>query len=220
MGSFAGVFADYLRRRSLRNRIALQEEIKRFVAHFAYLELIANANGLQPFDRNVAEAFWIGNGLLKNVRKKDLQRLVLEKFTGKGKLSPARAKKLAEKMPDGFLPHHTFHVLYLHTITGVIEPSVENAERCRVGWGSVKKVGRGFAVVDSQKLAERKGKLLLVPCSRKVLTQCAGIDLLPELQVGDLVAIHWEVAVMKIGKLQLRRLESVTGKNIEIANRA
>jgi hydrogenase maturation factor len=108
--------------------------------------------------------------------------------------------------------------LYLHTITGVIEPSVENAERCRVGWGRVRKVGVGSAIVDGQELMERNGELVLVPCARKVSTRCTGIELLRKLRAGDLVAIHWGIAVMKISGRQAKRLESVTKANIEIAN--
>ena len=55
--------------RTAANRKLLQKELKKFTAHYAYLCLIAKANGLSPFDRRVAEALWLGNGLLKKVKR-------------------------------------------------------------------------------------------------------------------------------------------------------
>lgn len=218
--SFRRALAAYLLGKTPARKRALEAEIGKFFAHHAYLKLIADANGRSPFDAKVSEALWLGNGLLEKVGRKDLQRLILRDFVGEGKLGKKRAAELAKKMPGGFLAHHTFHVLYIHTISGVIEPSVENADLCRVSWGRVKRAGRSYAVLESQKLVKKKGKLALVPFSRKVSLSAAGIALVPEVKTGDNVASHWDVAVMKLSKKQAGMLEKVTRHNVEIANRA
>jgi hypothetical protein len=123
-------------------------------------------------------------------------------------------------MPGGFVPHHSFHVLYLHTITGIIKPSVQNADSCRVSWGSVVSLGRRNAVLHSQRLVKRNGKLLLEPCRKSVSLCCAGIPFPGRLQKGDCVACHWGFAVMKISRAQEKRLEKYTRANIAAANRA
>jgi len=55
-------------------------EVKRLLAGFnalhPYLELIANANGLEPFDAEVIDAYWIGNQLLENVSYEEIQKSV------------------------------------------------------------------------------------------------------------------------------------------------
>lgn len=216
--SFRKTFTSFLADKSPKNRLSLERELSKFAAHYAYLCLIAAASKHKPFDTEVAEALWVGNPLLKKVKKKGLARLIKKEFSGKGMLSVARAKKFAEGMPEGFVPHHSFHVLYLHTISGVIEPSVESADSCRVSWGKVTRTGSGFLEVATQKLVRKGGNLALVPCSMRWKASCAGIRLLEGVKAGDIVASHWGVAVMKLTPLQARRLAACTHQNIKTAN--
>jgi hypothetical protein len=216
--AFAGAFKKFLAKKNAANRKALENAMRPFTAHYAYLKLIAEANGKKPFDPGVPEALWLGNGLLGKVRKKEMQKLILKEFCGEGMLSAKRARALASSMPDGFLPHHSFHVLYLHTISGVIEPSVGNADLCRPSWGKVISVNKDSVLAETQKLVRKKGKLLLIPCRKEWKTSCAGIKLLPAVKKGDLVASHWGVAVMRITKGQKKALEKVTLQNIKAAN--
>ena len=215
---FAKIFAAYLRKRSTKNYLALEKSLSTFTAHYAYLSLIAAANGKKPFGRGVPEALWLGNWLLGRVKRKDLQGMITQQFCGKGMLSRKKAKELASSIPDGFLPHHSFHILYLHTISGVIEPSSRNADLCRVSWGKVMNVERGAVIVQSQKLVRKNGILKLLPCRKRWLLKCAGIALVQDVKKGDWVASHWGVAVMKITKKQMVQLERITKQNIAAAN--
>lgn len=217
-GKFAGVFAAYMRRKNAKNLLALRSALSSFRAHHAYLRLIAKRNGRKPFDAKVAEALWLGNGLLRKAGKKDLQRLILRDFCGKGMLNGKRARKLAGAMPDGFLPHHSFHTLYIHSITGVVPPTVATSDNCRVGWGKIVGVEKDAVIVKTQKLVRRSGKLLLMPCKRSWRTSCAGIRLLKNIRGGDLVASHWGVAVLKITGKQREGLERATKRNVSAAN--
>ncbi len=217
-GEFALKFAAYLGNSAAPERIALENSLKKFTTHYAYLKLIAQANCLEPFDSQVTEALWIGNRLLESVEKKDMQNLLLGQFCGAGMLSKEKATKLAEDMPDGFVPHHSFHVLYIHTISGVIEPSVKNADLCRPSWGKVISLDGNKARLKSQKLVKQNGKLALQECEKKAGRWCAEIELLPELKKGDIVACHWGVAVMKISESQAKRMEKYTKMNIAAAN--
>ncbi|VVC00973.1 Uncharacterised protein [uncultured archaeon] len=217
---FREAFSDFLSSKSEANRAALEKSLGEFTAHFAYLKLIARANRLQPFDEKVAEALWLGNGLLEEVKKEGMAKLIEDEFSGQGMLSAERARKMASGLPDGFVPHHTFHVLYLHTISGVIRPSVGNADACRVSWGRVTGAGEGWVKVKTQKLARLNGRLVLLPCKRKWRTSCAGIGLVSGAKIGDIAASHWGFAVMLISSRQAKRLEKFTEQNIEAANLA
>ena len=215
---FRAAFAAFLSRPTPSSRLRLESSLRLFKAHYAYLCLIARASGKQPFDSKVSEALWVGNSLLKKVKREDMQSLIVREFSGPGLLSRKKALKLAGSLPKGALPHHSFHALYLHTITGVIAPSVQNADSCMVHWGEVTKVSNNSALVQSQKLVRKKGKLALVPCTRKLKLRCAGIPLLPSLRAGGLVASHWGVAVMKLSRSQAQQLKSATNRNISALN--
>ncbi|MCX6773242.1 MAG: DUF6390 family protein [Candidatus Micrarchaeota archaeon] len=233
---FAGTFSAYLKRKDPANLLALKHALTHFHAHYSYLKLIAkcsstwrdggaglrriaSANGKKPFDPQVTEALWLGNRLLAKVKKTELQRLMLHDFCGKGMLSAKRAEMLAAAMPDGFVPHHSFHVLYIHSITDVVPPTVSTSDNCRVSWGKVITTEKNAVIVKTQKLVRVKGKLALLPAVKKWKTSCAGIMLLPSVKRGDLVAAHWGVAVMKLTKKQSGALEKATLQNIRAANR-
>lgn len=211
---FRKALAAYLRKKNAANRLALQGALTKFKAHYSYLKLIAGANGKKPFDRQVTEALWIGNSLLEKVKPAGMAKTIMDEFSGKGLLSYEKAAHLAAGIPRGAVPHHSFHVLYLHTITGVAPPSIRTAEQCRISWGKVAEVKGGKITIDSQKLARRKGRLCLVPCRKIAKTACAGIKLVPNAKKGDIVATHWGFAVMKLSKNQMARLEGYTRKNL------
>jgi hypothetical protein len=217
---FRRAFSAYLARKSARNRNALKRELSKFKAHYAYLCLIAMANGLKPFDRQVCEAFWIGNPLLRKVRLRSLRSLILQKFCGPGLLSQAKARRLAHGIPGGSLAHHSFHALYIHTISGAVEHSLRTADLCRVSWGRVVRVAGAQAAVDSQKLERKGGKLSLVPCRKKIRTACEGLRLARKINRGDIVASHWGFAVMKLSKSQMAQLEKCTIATLRALNSA
>jgi len=216
---FAGIFAAYLKRKNTANLRALKKALTHFHAHYSYLKLIAAANGKKPFDPEVTEALWLGNGLLKRVKREDLQKLMLRDFCGKRMLSAERAEKLAAGLPGGFVPHHSFHVFYVHSITDAVPPTVSTSDNCRVSWGKAVKVGKDAVIVETRKLARKREKLVLLPTLKRWKTSCAGIRLLPNVKPGDIVAAHWGVAVMKISKGQAKALERATKQNIRAANR-
>jgi len=215
---FARLFKAFLGSKSLAAKRKLEKSLEKFTAHYAYLRLIAAASKRKPFDREVAEALWIGNRLLEKAGKKDLGRFILRQFCGKGMLPKKRANMLAKCLPEGMVPHHSFHALYLHTVSGVIEPRMENADRCRISWGKVVGAKGEKLAVETQRLAKKDGRLLLAPCRRIWRTSCAGIRLLDGAEAGEWVAAHWGVAVVKLTLRQKNALAAYTWRNIEALN--
>lgn len=216
--TFSKSLSTFLASKSQKTRSKLESELKKFQAHYSYLSLIARANGLKPFSKGVSEALWLGNGLLKRVSKKDLQEMVLSDFAAPQFLSKSRAQKIASRIPAHALPHHSFHPLLIGSITGVIGRSLRNSDMCRVSWGSVISAGKHSAFLQSQSLARKNGKLTLIPALRKIRLSCSGISLVPNPKKGDLLATHWDFAIMKISQKQLKSLQYYTGKNTEAAN--
>ncbi|MBI4226240.1 hypothetical protein HY612_03965, partial [Candidatus Roizmanbacteria bacterium] len=120
-------------------------EVERILSQFdtlyLNLKLIALENKIKdPFNLRVVEAYWIGNGLLKNIKSKDYVALLSEKFElekkiGKGKFDMLKYKFLSNQT----LPHHSFHVFNIFKRTGnlVVNHTLETMDSCRVGWGKV-----------------------------------------------------------------------------------
>jgi hypothetical protein len=63
----------------------------------------------------------------------------------------------------------------------------------------------------------KEGKLTLSPITKKVKLLCNDFKLISP-KVGDCLACHWETAVVKINKNQLKNLKKYTINNINAIN--
>lgn len=195
----------------------LKNELKKFKVHYAYLSLIAKANNLKPFDKKVVHAFWIGNELLENVSSSMLRRFIVRSLFPKGK---ARAKMLAANLPKGLVPHHSFNSLYVNFVTGKVKRSIKNYDSCCITFGKVLSISNSSALVLRHAVAYKKGKFILEERKCKIALERRGVRFVSNLKKGDIVSVHWGLAIEKLGKSDFMLLKKYTQKNIEALNAA
>jgi Family of unknown function (DUF6390) len=196
----------------------LSQLLRRFTGALPYLQLIARSNGIaDPFEARVVEAYWIGNDLLQGVEVRQLYDSLLERF---GKQMQGRTRELIlGKAPAGARPHHSFHVLDVHSRLGELEHSLATLDSCRVSWGQVLRVESGELVVNRVPLLLRDGKLVLAEAiPERVTRQVDGRGFTDQAQPGDWVSIHWSWACEVLSQTQLASLERFTRHNLAIAN--
>lgn len=201
-------FQAFLSNPTEQNATAAKLRLQQFYALNPYLELIAAANDLQPFDGAIIEAYWLGNELLRNVQYSDLQRTILS-FQRFG-LPATIAERKAGELPDSMLPHHSMHVLYVNFINPKVKPVVENLGNCLIQWAQVKgEVKKGIAVKGIELVSENDE----LKIKEKLKTIQNPLNL--RLQGNDLITVHWNNAVEKISLNELRCLKKFTGETIE-----
>ncbi|MBW2999379.1 hypothetical protein KY339_01795 [Candidatus Woesearchaeota archaeon] len=207
------LFYDYVTEK--KNEKEVIAALKRFEGLYPYLELIAKKNKKKPFDYDVVEAYWIGNKLLKNITKNDL-KLLIKKLTTRG-LPKSLGKKLIDKMPDDFVPHHSFNVFYVGvgSITRSVKTTLSNMDKCRISWGKVRKITGNKAVVEREKLFA-EGKMLYLKSATSTFPYDKKFT--PRLNKHDNVALHWGFAADKISNKQLRNLRKYTIRNMNAFN--
>jgi hypothetical protein len=169
----------------------LSAHLKECTGVLPYLQLIARANGIaNPFDPRVVDAYWIGNGLLNHVEVRQLYDSLLERF---GKQLQGRTRDLVlGKAPAGARPHHSFHVLDVHSRVGDFDQTLPTMDHCRVSWGTVVEVDSGELVVDRVPLVLVQGKLVLGDVIReRVVRPIEGRGFVEQATVGDTVSIRW-----------------------------
>ena len=196
----------------------LRDLLGRFTGALPYLQLIARANRIaDPFDARVVEAYWLGNELLEGVEVRQLYDAIAERF---GKQLQGRTRELVlGKAPAGAHPHHSFHVLDVHSRVGDLPATLETLESCRVSWGRVHAVERGELVVDRQPLRLAEGKLTLdAPRRERVVRQLGGRGFADNAVVGDWVALHWGWVCEVLTERQRANLERYTRHHLAIAN--
>jgi len=200
-------FEEFLSAPTEQNAIAAMEALRKFYALYPYLELIAAANDLQPFDAEVIEAYWIGNELLNNVQYSEIQKTILsfQKFG----LPRSIVEKKAAELPDAMLPHHSMHVLYVNFISPKLKPIIENLSNCLIQWAQVKAQAKNGIKVKGLELFAESNELKLREKEKTVQNQ---FNL--QLQPGDLISVHWQNAVEKISFDELKSLRKFTEQTI------
>jgi hypothetical protein len=192
--------------------------LRRFTGALPYLQLIARANNIaDPFDIRVVEAYWIGNELLDGVEVRQLHDSLLERF---GKQLQGRTRDLVlGKAPAGAQPHHSFHVLDVHSRVGELGHTLPTLEGCRVSWGKVTACAGSELTVERQPLVLREGKLVLAEArTEQALRQIDGHGFAQDAQPGDWVSLHWGWACEVLTERERANLERYTRRHLAIAN--
>jgi len=198
------------------NEGKMKKLLSRFEAAFPYYRLIAKANQIKDyFDYSVVEAYWIGNDLLKKVKDNDIKQMILSDFGKPGLLNKKMASFLANKLPKGIKPHHSFHVIYMGSITGVVPKNINTFNKCFVSWGQIKKVVDKNLMVKLPKLIKVKQKIIIRGWQDKqILYRINNKSFIKNPRVGDYVSVHWRWTCDRLGAKQLRHLQYWTNHTL------
>lgn len=202
----------------------LVQAARTFEGAWPYLELIAGANGLDdPLDPQVVEAYWVGNGLLDNVRPRALARHVDERFGGR--LGSAR-EQVIDAAVAGAIPHHDFHVFAVYPWlgllrTGIISEPLGVLERCRITPAEVVGVDGDALATIARPLVWDGRTLQLGPwIEREARWRADGLGFIAAPAPGDWVALHWEWACDRLTARQAHALNRTTRRTLQVVNTA
>jgi len=195
-----------------------RDALRRFEALNPYLEAIAAKHRLDPFDRDVVEAYWVGNDLLDAFDREDFLRL-LEALVRRG-LPRSTADRLGRMLPEHPIPHHAFHVAFVGVgeVTGHVETTIANMEACRPAWAHVTALEGGSVRLRGPALAVSHGQVTLEGEVERTLSYDPAI--LPGLAKGDTLAVHWSHPALSLTSEQATALARYTGRSLDAANEA
>jgi hypothetical protein len=196
--------------------------LKQFKTLFPYLRQIASANGLSdPFDSEVVEAYWLGNELLENIEKNILYRFLVDDLKVKDKLKSKEFHWLEEKIKQGAVPHHSFHVFNIwgQEGHGDLLSELDRMDECRISSGIITAVNGPEIIVSREPLIYTAGKFTLGQAAPKALTRQLEAEYdIEQIKPGETVSIHWSVPCEVITSGQAEILRKYTLKNIAFAN--
>jgi hypothetical protein len=200
----------------------LVELARGFEGAWPYLEVIAAANGIaDPLDVRVVEAYWVGNGLLDRVDMREFGGFLDERFrrrAGRGWDS------IAEAIPVGAVPHHSFHVFAVYPWVGLMragwsEHPLRVLDRCRIRWGRVVEVNGDLATVRFRPLAWDGRELSFGPTRvERVPVSVEGRGFVRGLRTGEWVSLHWDWVCDRLTPEQLRTIRRLTLRHLQLAN--
>lgn len=195
----------------------LENILKKFETLFPYLKLISTENKIKnPFDSQIIDAYWIGNDLLKNIKKVRLYEHLTEQLSLKKKLPASELDKLTKKFTNEVNSHHSFHVFNIWKRTGYIENphTLFTMDECKISWGQVLDIQNKIMEVSYEPLIFKDKKLALGPKKeRKII-----YELPSDIKKGDWVSFHWSSYCNILSLNELQRLKYWTSFSIKIYN--
>jgi hypothetical protein len=193
-----------------------------FSGAWPYLEFIAGATGIRaPLDRRVVEAYWLGGGLLDTIDMQEFGSSLLDRFrkrAGKG------WGYLAEAIPAGAVPNHSFHVFGVYPWVGLLrtgraDTPLEHLEKCRIRWGQVVSTDGDQVTVLSRPLSYDGTDIGLgerrLETARRAID---GVGFLDPFRPGEWVSLHWGWVCDRLSRRQLQLLQRSTMRQFEITN--
>lgn len=202
-------------KKELRNELG--SSIHEFKAAYSYLKLITKSNFMRdPLDERVVEAYWIGNELLEKVSDSALKRMIHSEFPKFNSVPEEVLLKLVLNFPSGALPHHSFHVFHLFSLTDKVIPVVEYMDCCRIGFGKVKSFGENKLMISFKPIVALNDNLLFGDTALKELDFIP--ELFPNLREESLIAFHWNTACMELTHNQFGSLRHYTQHSMDVIN--
>jgi len=180
------------------------EELPEFKVLHPYLQMIAEVTGKHWLDYEVAEAYWLGNDLLKKFGNEHYE-VLMEWFLKQG-LPDFFVEEIRSERPKTFIPIHLFNILHVGVgrVTASVERNLENINQCMVRWGKVKEVEDEQVTVALHSLVT-ESEIGVSNVTVKYMP-----EFLPEVGLGDVVAVHWGAAVLQLNERQVENLEKWT----------
>lgn len=197
----------------------LVEHLSKFETLYPYLVSIARANNIiDPFDKRVVEAYWVGNLLLNKVTPQETYDTLSGGQQLNRRLNQKELKWLYPKIDQRAKLHHSFHVFNIFTRTGhrTVAHTVETMDQCRIGWGQVVSSNDKLQMtkVTTQKLIYQNGKLRFIDSTRELVNPIEGL----KLQPNDWVSFHWGYVCDKLAPAQVQWLSKLTQYHLDLAN--
>jgi len=208
----------------------LDSTLTRFEAAYPFVKMIAKASGKKPFDREVTEAYWLGNSLLDKVHPSDFYDFTHQNLSPDRKRAGRKdgmrreeASSLFKGLGTMAKPHHTFYVLGMYARSSVKSGSeaklLQLMDSCRISWGKVVEVKKSALVVARPALTLSQDRLSLSTPEMKEVRYDPLIPAFTDIRKGDWVSLHWNFASDKLRPYQLRNLKKYTAFDIEATNR-
>jgi hypothetical protein len=191
--------------------------LRQFAGAMPYLRLIARCNLMSdPFDRQVVEAYWLGNELLQGVEARALYESLRQRFSAH--MKAGLLDLVLGKAPAGARPHHTFHVLEVCPRNGWPH-ALDFMDRCRISWGQVVAVNGAVLTVAVKPLTLQANNLVLGPIeNRAIKRQIDGRGFVDDVAIGDWISIHWDWACQVLTAQQVENLAKWTDHHLRLAN--
>ena len=194
----------------------------KFSGAWPYLRVLSKMTGISdPLDYRLVESYWLGGGIGARL---DPDEFIEELLAIIGPKAGRYWGHLTADLACEAAANHCFHVFGVYPWSrflgrGMDEHPLSVLDNCRITWGTVLSRDGDVVEVMCQALAWDGQALTLSEPSARRLDVCAdGYSAVPDVAVGDEVAIHWGRLCGRLQPGQIHELAASTSRQLHVTN--
>jgi Family of unknown function (DUF6390) len=202
------------------------DEVRKAATQFSgawpYLRVLAKMTGISdPLDYRLVESYWLGGGVGANLDPDEFFDALL------AIIGPQAGQYWSHLTPDlarEAAGNHCFHVFGVYPWTrflgrGMDEQPLSVLDNCRIIWGTVLSRTGDQVEVMCQGLAwDGQALTLSEPSARRLDVWADGYSAVPDVGVGDEIAIHWGRLCGRLQPDQIQALADSTARQLHATN--
>jgi Family of unknown function (DUF6390) len=202
------------------------DEVRKAATQFSgawpYLRVLAKMTGItDPLDYRLVESYWLGGGVGANLDAGEFFDALL------AIIGPQAGQYWSHLTPDlaaEAAGNHCFHVFGVYPWTrflgrGMDEQPLSVLDNCRITWGTVISRDGDDLEVMCQGLAwDGQALTLSEPSARRLDVWVDGYSAVPDVAVGDEIAIHWGRLCGRLQSGQIQALADSTTRQLHTTN--
>jgi hypothetical protein len=194
----------------------------KFSGAWPYLQVLSTMTGIaDPLDYRLVESYWLGGGVGAELDATEFVDALVA-------IIGPQAGRYWSHLGPGLVPeaaaNHCFHVFGVYPWSrllgrGVDEHPMGVLDSCRITWGTVlSRDGDDVEVCCQQLELGDDGLTLGEPSARRLDVWADGYSAVPDVAVGDEVAIHWSRLCGRLRREQIQTLADVTTRQLAVTN--
>ncbi|SOX53110.1 hypothetical protein MAAFP003_1780 [Mycobacterium ahvazicum] len=194
----------------------------KFSGAWPYLRVLAALAGIaDPLDHRLVESYWLGGGIGAGIDARDFYDALLAII---GPQAGRYWSHLTPELSREAAGNHCFHVFGVYPWTrflgrGMDEHPLGVLDNCRITWGTVvSRTGDDVEVSCRRLIYDGRALTLGEPSLRLLDIWADGYSAVPDVAVGDEVAVHWGRLCGRLDPQQQRALAQSTDRQLRVTS--
>lgn len=200
----------------------VREVAKRFSGAWPYLQVLSRMSGIaDPLDYRLVESYWLGGGVAVGL---DPGEFAAELLAVIGPRAGHYWSHLTADLAAEAAGNHCFHVFGVYPWSrllgqGMDEHPLRVLDSCRITWATVlSREGDHVEASCRQLLWDGHALELSEPSARLLDIWADGYCAVPDVAVGEQVAVHWDRVCGRLSPDQVRALQDSTVRQLCLTN--
>jgi hypothetical protein len=193
-----------------------------FSGAWPYLRVLSALTGIaDPLDHRLVESYWLGGGVGAGIDAHDFFDALLAII---GPQAGRYWSHLSADLAGEAAGNHCFHVFGVYPWTrflgrGMDEHPLGVLDNCRITWGTViSRSGDDVEVRCRRLVCDGQVLALAEPSVRGLDVWADGYSAVPDVAVGDEVAVHWGRLCGRLDPQQVRVLAESTDRQLRVTS--